>query len=232
MSPPSRYALYYAPAPGSALGHFGARWLGRDAAADKAVPHPALAGFAAEDLLQIIGEPRRYGFHGTLKAPFALADGRSESELADRLAAFAAARQPFTTAPLVLAEIGGFLALVPREQSSALHELAAQCVHDFDDFRAPATATELARRRAGNLSQRQNLLLARWGYPYVMEEFRFHLTLTDKLPPERRKAVRAALAPLVASFPHEPFAVDGVTLFVEHTPGEPFTVVRRFPFAA
>lgn len=232
MSPPPRYALYYAPAPKSAFGQFGARWLGRDAAADKAVPQPTLAGLPAEDVAQITGEPRRYGFHGTLKAPFGFADGRTESELTDRLAAFAAARQPFTTAPLVLAEIGGFLALIPREHSSALHVLAAECVRDFDDFRAPPTPAELTRRLARRLSPQQHALLSRWGYPYVMEEFRFHLTLTDKLPPDQRRAVRAALAPLVAPFTRQPFGVDGITLFVEPAPGAPFSIVRYFRFGA
>jgi hypothetical protein len=29
--------------------------------------------------------------------------------------------------------------------------------------------------------QRQRNYLDRWGYPYVMEEFRFHMTLTGRL---------------------------------------------------
>ena len=33
------------------------------------------------------------------------------------------------------------------------------------------------------LTDRQEALLTQWGYPYVMEEFRFHITLTGALDP-------------------------------------------------
>lgn len=229
--PVPRYAIYYAPHPDSALARLGARWLGRDGVNGCAIAHAPFAAISTEEIARITVDPRRYGFHGTLKAPFRLAKDRSEAELVEQVGAFASARRRFMTAPLRLADIAGFLALVPSQPSTALHELAGDCVRAFDDFRAPPTASELAKRRASKLSPAQDLLLERWGYPYVMEEFRFHLTLTEKLPSEQRTKIKDVLAPLVEPFTQEPFIVDGVTLFVEPAPGEPFTILRRFPFA-
>jgi putative phosphonate metabolism protein len=232
LSPPApRYAIYYAPEPGSALAQFGARCLGRDVQTGSDVPHHELTGFSSGELIGLTREPRRYGFHGTLKAPFRLTDLATERDLIDRLRVFAAGRRPFAVAPLILAEIAGFLALIPAEHPAPLHDLAAECVREFDDLRAQPTSSELARRLASNLTSAQQLLLARWGYPYVMEEFRFHLTLTDKLPAEAREPLKAALATLAATFAQEPFIVRDVALFRQPEPDAPFTVFARFPFA-
>ena len=75
--------------------------------------------------------------------------------------------------------IGGFVAIVPATPSPGLDELAADCVTGFERFRLPMTAQERSRRLAAGLSQHQTANLERWGYPYVFEEFRFHMTLTD-----------------------------------------------------
>src|SRR5262249_55850996 len=58
-------------------------------------------------------------------------------------------------------------------------------VRDFDGFRAPLTDADRARRHPSRLTPRQRDYLERWGYPYVMEEFRFHMTLTGRLDPAR-----------------------------------------------
>lgn len=231
-SPAPRYAIYYAPEPNSALARFGAICIGRDAQTGEAVSHLALPGFSAVQLARVTAEPRRYGFHGTLKAPFRLTEGATEDGLADRLEAFATAQSAFSAPPLMLAEIAGFLALIPSKDSPQLRDLAARCVHEFDDLRAPPTAVERARRLAGDLTPAQQQLLARWGYPYVMREFRFHLTLTDKLPAELRDPLSRALAPLAAPVTRERFVVRDVALFRQPAPDAPFTVLARFPFGA
>ena len=227
-----RYAIYYAPEPGSALAQFGATCLGRDVETGREVSHPSLNGFSGTDLARFTQEPRRYGFHGTLKAPFRLNDPATEQELIDRIQGFAATRRPFAATPLILADIAGFLALIPAQRCAELHELAADCVREFDDLRAQPTSSELARRLASGLTSAQQQLLTRWGYPYVLDEFRFHLTLTDKLPAETREPLKTALAPLAALFAQEPFTVRNVVLFRQPAPDAPFTVLARFPFAA
>jgi hypothetical protein len=126
--------------------------------------------------------PRRYGFHATIKPPFALADGTGADALADTLADLAHSLPPARADGLRLSRIGRFLALTPEGDSAKIDALAAAFVRDLDRFRAPATDADLARRRAAGLTPAQESHLLRWGYPYVMDEFRFHMTLSGHLP--------------------------------------------------
>ncbi len=187
----TRYALYFAPPPESALARLGASWLGRDASTGTVEQAtPALAG--CRPLPELTAAPRRYGLHGTLKAPMRLAPGCNADDLIETAAAWAARRGPVDLGRLQLAALGPFLALVPRQQPPALERFAADLVRDFDRFRAPPTPAELARRQRHPLSPRQTELLEAWGYPYVMEEFRFHITLSDALDDAERPIVQAA----------------------------------------
>lgn len=225
-----RYAVYYAPEPGSPLAELGAEWLGRDCATGAERPLPRVRGVEPERLAAITESARGYGFHATLKAPFHLKAGRGLAELEDAAAAFAAACTPVPVT-LGLRSLGGFLALMMTPPDHRVLALAADVVQQLDGFRALPSEAELARRRKAGLSAQQEALLQRWGYPYVMGEFQFHMTLTSRLPdgPERA-AVVAALEPLVAPVVAEPVAIDAIALFVQQSKGGPFLMARRFPF--
>jgi putative phosphonate metabolism protein len=227
----ARFAIYFAPRPESALGCFGCAWLGRDAASGKPAPRLAVEGFSAARLAALTAEPARYGWHATLKPPFRLASGQTLDGLLARLAAYAAARPTFEIPGLKLGSLGGFLALLPSAVPPPLTSLAEDCVRTFDAFRAPASPDELARRRGGGLTARQETLLARWGYPYVLEEFRFHLTLTARLEAAKRRRLAAALVPLVAPLCRAPVPIDSVSLFAQEAPNAAYCELRRFPFA-
>lgn len=222
-----RYAVYHAPPPGP-LADFGASWLGWDAAAGAGCAHPDLPGLP-RPVAELTARPRKYGFHGTLKPPFRLAPGRDPAALAAALAGFARREAPVTLAGLRLARLGGFLALVPDGDPAPLAALAARVVEHFDPYRAPLGADERARRGPG-LSTRQARMLERWGYPFVMEEFRFHLTLTGPLDPGVAEATMAALAPRLAPLLPRPFRVDALCLFGEGGDGR-FRLVHRYPLS-
>jgi putative phosphonate metabolism protein len=224
-----RFAVYWAPPAPSALARFAASWLGRDPVTGAAVAQPELAGLPPERLREITLAPRRYGFHGTLKAPFALAPGRSADQLRSAMAALAAARRPVTLPGLELASLDGFLALVPAQPVAALDALAAACVIELDGYRAPPTADELARRRPERLSPRQRAHLERYGYPFVLEDFRFHLTLTGRLAEPEHGRVRSLLAPLVAPFCAAPLVIGELALFEQPAAAAPFLLTARFP---
>jgi len=232
MAAMRRYAIYYAPERNDPLARFARSWLGRDPEADTVCARREIADMPHGRQHEITEEPRHYGFHGTLKAPFPLADGVTEDDLFAAARAFAVVRAPFETDKLVLKEIGRFIALVPCSVSEELNRLAADCVRGFDRFRALPPPEELARRRAGGLSPRQDELLLQWGYPYVMEEFRFHLTLTGSLQKEERETVRRILADLTAPFCVTPFAVRDLAIFMQDDRKTPFRIVARFPFTA
>jgi putative phosphonate metabolism protein len=226
MSGP-RYAIYFTPPPGSELARFGACVLGYDCDTGEEVARPALPGIAAADAASATSEPRRYGFHATLVAPFHLASERTEADLATAVAAFAQAHEGVALGRLAMGFIGGFVVLQPSTTDAAA--LAGKCVTAFQELRAPLTAADRERRVAARLTARQTEYLDRWGYPYVFDEFRFHMTLAGPLPAGQREAWRAALAALFAGQVDAPAVIDAVSLVRQDGRGARFRVVRREP---
>lgn len=225
-----RYAAYFVPAADSALYQFGARILGYDAYDGATLTAPERMTREIEDWTSVTEEPRRYGFHATLKAPMALADGCSEAELIEAFEAFAAAERAVPGFTAEVRAIGDFIALVPAQQPPALTRLAQDCVVAFDRFRATLTEADRARRNPAQLSARQREHLERWGYPYVAEDFRFHMTLTGRLPPERRTLIVDLLRDAFAATGIGTVSVDRLAL-CRHAPeaGARFRVLRSFP---
>jgi len=224
-----RYAIYFAPSEASLLWHVGSRWLGRDAARAVPLAQPEVPGYGTEQVRALTRSPRLYGFHATLKPPFRLATEESTAGLCDALTAFAQERDGFALPPLVVASLSGFLALLPVGRSETLHALADDCVTAFDRFRRPAEAGELARRRRAGLSEREDVLLARFGYPYVLDAFRFHLTLTERLEAHDGTRLKPWLQQHFSSALREPIVVADLCLFVQERPDAPFSILRRFP---
>jgi putative phosphonate metabolism protein len=225
----ARFALYFTPAPGSALARFGAAILGYDCDAGTPVPRRKLDGIAEAAAAAAAAEPARYGFHGTLMAPFELAPGRSADEVAAALEAFARRRAPVPLGRLKVAPIGGFTALVPAGPQGAVGALAGDCITAFDAYRAPLSARNRERRLASRLSPRQIEFLDRWGYPYVFSEFRFHMTLTGRLPAHEQGRWLPTLAAAFAPLAHEPVEVDAVSLVRQDDRDARFRVIARRP---
>jgi putative phosphonate metabolism protein len=228
MTETPRYAIYYALGLHSELDRFGAHLLGYDAFSGEALPFPDGIEQMLPDWRDLTQDPRKYGFHATLKAPMVLADGKSEAELLAACAEFAATPRPIPVIAPVVNVIGDFIAIVPSQPSAELQELAADAVSRFDSFRAPLTAKDRARRNPDRLPPRQRDYLERWGYPYVMEEFRFHMTLTGRLPAERRETVLAILRQRLAALDMNSIAVDRLALFKQSDSSSRFRIVRQY----
>jgi hypothetical protein len=203
-----RVALYWAPAVHDPLWRAGCTWLGRDAETGAAIPQPGLPR-----LPTLTADARRYGFHATLRPPMRLATGWDEFRAAARQVANAT--KPFALPALQVAEIGGFLALRESSPCGALRDLADRCVEMTDIHRLPPGAEELAKRRAAGLAPRQEAMLQRWGYPYVMDEWFFHITLTRRLEAHERAAVRASAAAHFAGVLHLPRMVEELCIFTQ-----------------
>jgi 2'-5' RNA ligase len=228
-----RYAIYLAPPPDSALWRFGSTVLGYDALTGHGLPGFTAARYSTLGWMALTERPRTYGFHATLKAPFRLAEGSSPQLLHSAAAAFCAERAPFDLGPMrvdCIAKAGvGFVALTAQRPSPELIELEADAVRFFDRFRAPAGAEEIAARKPGMLSERQRENLAAWGYPYVGDDYRFHMTLTGEImnPYDAADALADLYARDVGS---AHLIVDAVVLFEQRTPQSQFRILERFPF--
>jgi putative phosphonate metabolism protein len=225
----ARYAIYYAPPVGSALAQLGWRWLGRGPDRRDPRRRTCLSGIDAAEHDLKTAETCRYGFHGTLKAPFRLADSCDIQDLLDAVGRFASSHPPIEGPALQVSLLSGFLSLQPRDEFPALDDLAADCVVAFDLFRAPLRDDEIVRRRAAGLTPRQEGHLTRWGYPYVFDEFRFHMTLTTPLPPERLLTWWRAADELARPMLRRPFRVSEICVFRERMPRADFRLYARFP---
>lgn len=229
MSRP-RYAIYYAPACDGPLWRFGSATLGYDAFSGEDIPLAVPEGCDDRDWAALTAEPRRYGFHATLKAPFELANGRSEGQLRAFAQQFAVTSGAVPLAGLAVVALGRFVALTPSEPSTGLQKLAFDIVQAFEPFRAPLGAADLERRLQSPLTPAQRAYLEAFGYPYVGDEFRFHMTLTGPLPAEGVAGVRAALAQgHERAVPAGPVAVDRIALFRQETRESRFRLMDTFP---
>lgn len=226
MNGGGRWAVYYAPPEAHPLWHMACTWLGRDAISGRRFAPP---GFIDTDAWEAaIRDPRRYGFHATLKAPMRLGDGATQARLEDTLRRIARRHRPFDLPLLSVQRLGQFLALRPTAPCAPLQSLAADCVVECDPLRAPPSNTERARRLEQPLNARQRELLARWGYPYVLDQYRFHLTLTAKLAESSLERLQPVLTERFAPAVESPLTVADITLWHEEEPGGEFRLLQRF----
>ena len=127
-----RYAIYFTPPRDHPLTRAASSWLGRDAFSGLTLPHAERTGLALGELAYFTAVPRRYGFHGTLKAPFRLSEDFTEDDLVAAAEAFSGQVQPVTIDRVTVARLGGFFAIVPETANPELNDFASQVVAIFD----------------------------------------------------------------------------------------------------
>lgn len=217
-----RVALYWAPELDDPLHARASTWLGRDAETGAAIAQPDVPG-----IVEATADPRLYGFHATLKAPFRIAT--SWEQVVAAAEALAAEIAPFALPPLVVRNLRGFLALIESEPCPALDAFAGACVRALEPHRAALTTAEIARRRPERLSERQRAHLDRWGYHLVFEDFQFHGTLTGRLQDAQRAVIEPAVIEFLGDLPARPRLVRELCLFTQQAAGAPFLIARRLP---
>lgn len=221
-SEPYRVAVYYAPERDDPLWAAGVGWLGRDPETGENRPVPEVVPRA-----NVLQEAANYGFHGTLKPPMQLAKGMHYADFRAAVIALAAGLTPFELPALAVHDLHGFLALRESTPCIPLQAMADIAVAELDAFRAPASPDELARRRRGGLSAAQDAMLLRWGYPYVFQQWRFHLTLTRRLDEEEMRRLKPAAEAWFAAALALPRRVESLAIYVQASPGGAFTLASR-----
>jgi putative phosphonate metabolism protein len=223
----ARYAVYFVPPADSVLYQLGSSVLGYDCRSGADVPHPPKAGLPP-DWADLTQAPRRYGFHATLVAPFCLSSEFDEPALVRAFAMFGDRDRDIATIEPAVRTLGRFIAVVPRDRNAALDRLAVDCVTYFDRFRAPLSAADHARRLTPGLSERERQNLDRWGYPYVFADFRFHMTLTGPVGPDRRPVISDLLARLLArTCGNQAVRIDRIALLRQDHEDQRFRVLRE-----
>lgn len=217
-----RYAVFYCPT--GPLAQFGAAWLGWDNATGRKVSHPEMAPL---DVAALTKTPQKYGLHGTLKAPFNLIEGSTLEDVKQKAALTAARLAPLNIGPLSLRHKNGFIGLRPEGPQFALRAFAADLVRSFDPLRAPLSADDIARRRKSRLTAQQDARMLEWGYPYIFEDFHFHLTLTGRVKPELGTQVITTLTPHVIPRLTDPFMIEAITIVGQDSQGM-FHQIQRY----
>lgn len=232
-SVPYRCAVYFAPPPDSVWGQAGRDWLGRCARSGQVQAQPPIEGVSAQTQWEMTSEPRRYGWHATLKAPFTLAPGQDLHSLGCWLKLLASRHRAFVLPFLRVQRMDDFLALRPEADCGPLQALADDCVVRLHHLALPLDSAELDRRRRVALSPAQDALLEKWGYPWVLTQFRFHFSLTGKLTSVSDNEHEQLLAAAKQHFETlPPCPVDRISLFVEPSRGADFVLHEQIGLSA
>ncbi|MEP4196618.1 MAG: DUF1045 domain-containing protein [Aliishimia sp.] len=219
----TRYAIFFVP--NGAWGAFGASWLGWN---NQTGTYVKSGSWGIPDQNTLTNRPRKYGFHATIKAPFFLAQGHNENALSEAAQSLCKTMAPIELTSVRLSRLGRFFALSAPDQQDALIQLSQRAVTELDQFRAPATQAELTRRRQSRLTPAQDALMLQWGYPYVMDQFRFHLTLTG--PTQHADLVEGQVHAALSDILQVPLVLDALCLMGEAADGN-FHQIARYPFA-
>ena len=97
----------------------------------------------------------------------------------------------------------------------------------FDSFRAPLSAGDRERRVSAGLTPLQMELLDRWGYPYVLDQFQFHMTLAGPAPEEQRRKLRDLLWQAYRTRASSVVEIDAISVMRQDDHGARFRVLRR-----
>jgi hypothetical protein len=231
----TRYALYFAPPQANPWWQLLSRWLGYDAATGREVQQLCAPPLDHADFRAITEHARHYGGHATLKAPFRLEPNSTELNLLQAVDAFAAEHSAFPVPTLQVAHLSNFIALVPSRDDARINRIADACTTQFDHFRAPLSDAEMTRRLREPLDAVSLHLLASWGYPHVLERYRFHISLTGSLNAYPRKTAEDALQAAREVF--EPISVvalhfDAICVFRQRSNHERFSLIHRAALAS
>ena len=219
----NRFAIYFIPDQ-IELANLGASWLGWDIITGKEVRQIELSDF---DIKKFTEQPKKYGFHATIKAPFIMKGSKRSTELISAFDEFAEICSPVVLEGLEVKKLGDFLAFRPVGSEEKLNSLVANVVEHFDRFRAPLTQKEIVKRRRTKLTTIQEALMKKWGYPFVMSEFQFHITLTGPLYQNDADMAYSAVRSLFGGIIKEPFKVNSLCLAGEDENGR-FHLIKRF----
>ena len=230
MIPPnniSRFAIYFVPPESNDLTRFTASWFGWDVYKGIKVDYPVLHNLNY-DIKEITNTPSKYGFHGTLKAPFSLVPNKTIDDLKLSLSMLSRSIKKFLIPSICLREISGFIAIVPTVQNQSINFLARKCLEGLDCFRDAEPPEILNKRRSAGLSSSEERHLLKWGYPYVLDDFRFHLTMTGKLTPKVSKNVFSVLSSELQAALNAPLPINKICLFGESNINGQFEVIDEF----
>ena len=231
-----RYAVYWVPRWPDPLARFGTAWTGWCAERGEVRPRGSFPEIAVDreadaagtvELAAVSRKLWRHGLHGVIRAPFALAPGRSQFSVEHVLDDLAEALASVPLPRLEVAVVEGRVALEPAKSASALSALVAEVVDGLEPLAARAETHDGADGFAEAPVQLAGGGAELLPFPNVRAA-RFHVPLTDALPIGRAHALRDALAPVLAPMLGAPRRLSELALMGDPGGGRPLRVLERY----
>ena len=224
-----RYAIYYAPIENPELDLFGKCWLGWDPYKGEETTKSDLSKLTSfKKFSSLVLTPKQYGFHGTIKAPFRLKNEYTYNDLENKVREISKQIQSFHLDKLVIKKLGNFIALTPSKNLK-VNDVSNKFVEGLDFLRDDLSEDEIKKRNPHKLSFNQKKKLFKWGYPYVFNEFKFHLTLTGKLRIEEIDNVYKYLQTILKSVNLRKIHFKSICIFGQKT-DEKFYFIKKINF--
>ena len=224
-----RYAIYYVPSENSELDLFGKCWLGWDPYKGVETTKSDLSKLPSfKKFSSLVLTPKQYGFHGTIKAPFRLKNEYTYNDLENKVREISKQIHSFYFDQLIIKKLGNFIGLIPTNNLK-INAVSNKFVEELDYLRDELSESEIKKRKPHKLTSNQKQMLFKWGYPYVFDEFKFHLTLTSKLNVVEIDDVLRSLQNILKQVNLNKISFNNICIFGQKS-DEKFYFVQRFNF--
>ena len=224
-----RYAIYYVPSENSELDLFGKCWLGWDPYKGVETTKSDLSKLPSfKKFSSLVLTPKQYGFHGTIKAPFRLKNEYTYNDLENKVREISKQIHSFYFDQLIIKKLGNFIGLIPTNNLK-INAVSNKFVEELDYLRDELSESEIKKRKPHKLTSNQKQMLFKWGYPYVFNEFKFHLTLTSKLNVVEIDEVFRSLQNILKQVNLNKISFNNICIFGQKN-DEKFYFVKRFNF--
>ena len=229
-----RVAIYFLPKKNSSLENFGKNLLGRDINKKRKISltrrqkYFINRGFTYfDELKDYCEQPAKYGFHATLKAPFRLKRNVKTKNFYDVISHIAAQHSRFKIKGLKIVYSKKFTFITSRKPNKLLINLENDLVKHLDTFRAELNKTEIKKRIPDSLTFKQNKYLKEWGYPFVFDQFKFHMTLMNQNNNKLSNKQKLELEKLIYKISNNVIEFNEISLLGENKNGH-FEEIKRF----
>lgn len=229
-----RVAIYFLPKKNSSLENFGKNLLGRDINKKRKISLTRRQKYFInrrftyfDELKDYCEKPAKYGFHATLKAPFRLKRNVKTKDFYDVISHIAAQHSRFKIKGLKIVYRKKFTFITSRKEIKSLINLENDLVKHLDTFRAELNKTEIKKRNPDSLTFKQNKYLKEWGYPFVLDQFKFHMTLMNQNNNKLSNKQKLELEKLIYKISNNLLEFNEISLLGENKNGY-FEEIKRF----
>ncbi|MEU8642057.1 DUF1045 domain-containing protein [Streptomyces sp. NPDC048674] len=222
-------AVYIIPSQDSRIYQFGSSVLGYDIYRAQAIPASQDLTFARE----CVGESAEYGFHATLADALYFSSEQQIERVRAEVRFLSQEFKPFHLDGLepAVSPHDGRAAIIRAQDSSGTvesihHELVSRV------YRLAVSSTYLTGQTTKALpgdGQRAQMMLERYGSPFILENFMLHFTVCGSCPEEATSGIVDGVRQKMGGILRERVFVDQIVLVTKRPGQSRWTIEESFP---